>query len=418
MSAASVGAVPPIAAPGSKGALAGIRVLDCTTFFAAPFAAMLLADFGADVIKIEAPPAGDPSRYRQDDSGYSSGFASVNRNKRSLLIDLKNPASQPILRGLAERSDVIVLNVRPQSRPALGLAYEQLRAINPRLIYLSISGYGESPENLDRPAFDTTAQAVSGLLSLILDDPDREVRITAMLSDVLAGVFGCTGVLAAIAARERTGEGQEVRTSLLQATLAFELINFYTLFAAQVSGWSNPETTVRTAGYVLRGSDGGRFAAHVPPSPEKIWHGFLDALELRSLDEDERFRSKAARAANYPALYRIVADRVATRPRAYWMARLIEREIACAPFNELAEVFDDPIVKGVNMLHRFIDPWGREQKTVGSGIELSRTPALAPRRAPLPGEHNREILHWLGASEQKVSELERLGVLVTGKVKV
>ena len=394
---------------GLPGPLAGIRVLDLTSFLGGPYAGMLLADLGADVIKVEAPPGGDPSRNRQDHVGYSSTYAGVNRNKRSVVLDLKNPEARPLLHALIKRCDVILLSIRPKSRPGLGLDYESLRAINPRLIYCSITGYGESPEARDRPAFDTTAQALSGLLSLVLGSFDREVTIRAFLSDILAGVYACNGVLAAIVARTETGEGQEVRTSLLEASLAFEVFNFFTLFAAQAA--NREHTSVRPAGYLLRGSDGKPFAVHVPPSPEHIWHNFITALGLPWLDEDQRFKSKAARAANYPELHRIVADHVHTAPRAHWTAKLAEREVACAPIYALDEVFDDPLVQGLGMLHTFIDPWGKEQKTVGSGVKLSGFPPMDPRRAPLLGEHNRSVLSELGLPGDEIERLERIGVI-------
>ena len=393
----------------AAGALAGIRVLDLTSFLGGPYAGMLFADLGAYVVKIEAPPGGDPSRNRQDHVGYSSTYAGVNRNKRSVVLDLKHPECRPLLHRLVKWCDVILLSIRPRSRAGLGLDYDSLRALNPGLIYCSITGYGETPEARDRPAFDTTAQALSGLLSLVLGKFDREVTITAMLSDLLAGVYACNGVLAALVARKDTGEGQEVRTSLLQASLAFEVFNFFTLFAAQAA--NRTYTSVRPAGYLLHGSDGKPFAVHVPPSPEGIWRNFVGALGLPWLDEDERFRSKAARAANYPLLHGIVADHVRTAPRAHWMEKLSEREVACAPIYTLSEVFSDPIVQSLGMLQTFIDPWGKEQKTVGSGVSLSRTPPVVPRRAPLLGEHNRSVLHELGCPDDEIDRLQRSGVI-------
>ncbi len=395
--------------PGGAGALSGTVVLDVTNFLGGPYAGMLLCDLGADVIKLEAPPHGDPARYRQDNPGYSSAFAGVNRNKRSVLIDLKQAASRPVLRDLVMRADVLLISLRPKSRAALGLDYETLRAINPRLIYCSITGYGETPEALDLPAFDTTAQAKSGLLDLVLGNFDHEVTITAMLSDILAGVFACNGVLAALAARGQTGEGQEVRTSLLQASLGFEIFNFFTMFAAQAA--NSPHSKARPAGYLLRGSDGKPFAVHVPPSPPTIFPNFMAALGLSHLVEDERFKSMASRAANYPVLHKIVADHVLSEPASVWLKRLAEREVACSAINRLDEVFSDPVVQSLGMLHKVTDPWGKEQHTVGSGIEFSRTPSVKPQRAPLLGEHNRDVMHWLGRADHEIDQLEKSGVL-------
>lgn len=395
----------------SDGPLAGHIILDLTSFLGGPYAGMLLADLGAEIIKIEAPPYGDPSRYRQENPGYSSAYAGINRNKRSLLIDLKNPQSRPILHDLVKRSDALIISTRPQSRAALGVDYPTLRAINPRLVYCSITGYGETKEALNVPAFDTTAQARSGLLSLVLGEFDHEVTITAMLSDILAGVYACNGVLAALAARARTGEGQEVRTSLLQASLGFEVFNFYTLFAAQAA--NSPYRNARPAGYLLRGSDGKPFAVHVPPSPPSIFPNFVTALGLSHLVEDERFKSMGARAANYPVLHKIVAEHVLGAPRDEWLVKLTERGVACSPINRLDEVFDDPIVQSLGMLHNIIDPWGKTQRTVGSGVEFLQTPTVVPKRAPLLGEHNRDIARWLGMDDATIERLEQSGVLGT-----
>lgn len=390
--------------------LTGIRVLDFSSFLGGPYAGMLLADLGANIIKIETPPGGDPTRDRPDLPGYSSTYAGVNRNKRSVVLDLKHPDARPLVHKMVEASDVLLLSTRPRSRAALGLDYKSLSKVNPRLIYCSVTGYGETEAARDVPAFDTTAQALSGLLSLVLGDIDREVTIGAFLSDVLAGVFACNGVLAAIAARHLTGRGQEVRTSLLQASLAFEVFNFFSLFAAQAAG--RQISKVRPAGYMLRGSDNLPFAVHVPASPERVWHSFVAALGMTSLNDDERFKTRALRLANYPAMHEVIARHVrATAPRAHWIERLKAKEVACAPIYELAEVFGDPIVRSLGMLKTFIDPWGKEQKTVGSGVDFSGTPTVAPTRAPLLGEHNREVLAEFGLKRAEIGRLEKSGVI-------
>lgn len=391
--------------------LSGVRVLDFTSFLGGPYAGMLLADLGADIVKVEAPPVGDPARDRQDLPGYSSTYSGVNRNKRSVLLDLKQKGARELLHRMVAQSDVMLLSIRPRSRKALGLEYASLRRVNPRLVYCSVTGYGETDAARDVPAFDTTAQAMSGLLALVLGSVDREVTIRAFLSDVLAGVFACNGVLAALNARQLTGKGQEVRTSLLQASLAFEIFNFHTLFAAQAAG--HEFSNVRPAGYLLRGSDNLPFAVHVPPSPERNWHTFIDTLGMSFLRDDERFQTKASRAANYSTLHHIIVEHVRARgTRAQWVKRLQAREVACSPIYELAEVFTDPIVKSLGMLKTVTDPWGKKQKTVGSGVEFSATPVVEPVRAPLLGEHNREVLQSFGLTKTEIARLEKDGVLV------
>jgi crotonobetainyl-CoA:carnitine CoA-transferase CaiB-like acyl-CoA transferase len=311
---------------------------------------------------------------------------------------------------MVEQSDVILLSIRPRSRASLGLDYKSLSKINPRLIYCSVTGYGETDASRDIPAFDTTAQAMSGLLSLVIGNLDQEVTIRAMLSDILSGVFACNGVLAAIAARHMTGKGQEVRTSLLQATLAFEAFNFFTMFAAQAAGRAS--TNVRPAGYLLRGSDNLPFAVHVPPSPERVWHSYVSALDMPWLNDDDRFKTKALRATNYPALHHVIAEHVKGQAtRSEWISRLQAHEVACAPIYELSEVFGDPIVQSLGMLKTFTDPWGKQQQTVGSGVDFSDTPTVIPTRAPLLGEHNREVLTELGFGKVEIEQLEKSGVV-------
>jgi crotonobetainyl-CoA:carnitine CoA-transferase CaiB-like acyl-CoA transferase len=389
--------------------LTGIRVLDLTSFLGGPYASMLLADLGADVIKVESPPRGDPSRDRQDVAGYSSAYAGVNRNKRSLVLDFKNASTRPLFHRLVKSSDVLLVSIRPRSRAPLGLDYKTLREVNSRLIYCSVTGYGESGAALDVPAMDTTAQAMSGLLSLVAGKIEGEVSIGAYLSDVLVGLFACNGVLAAITARSLNGEGQEVRTSLLQASLAFELFNFFILFAAEDAGRN---TTNRPAHYLLRGSDNLPFAAHIPPSPDRVWHNFAAALGLDSLTSDPRFSTKALRAENYSALHGVISEHTRkTKSRAEWIELLRVRELPCAPVYELSEVFGDPIVKSLEMLKMFADPWGKSCRTIGSGVDFSATPTVAPVRAPLLGEHNREILTDLGLGVAEIEELERAGVI-------
>lgn len=395
-----------------RGALDGIRVIDQTNFIAGPFGAMLLADLGAEVIKVEAPPLGDPSRYREDDSGYSTGFGAVNRNKKSLLLDLKSASGREVFERLLGTSDVLMTSLRPRARQQLGISYEQLRGRYPRLVYCSIAGLGEKGRALDRPAFDTTAQAQSGLLSLITGEFDKPVRIKAFLSDQLAGIYAAYGVMGALLARERTGRGQYVVTSLLQASIAFSVSQFYHYFAAARRGTQGRVgLTMRTAGFLFTAGDGLPFAIHVPPSPPKVWLQFTEAMGRTDLREDPRFADKAGREANYEALHAILAAEVKSHPRSYWLQRLEEHDVPCAPAYKLGEVFQDPVVRDLEMLAHTTHPSGHEEDTVGSGVELSDTPATVRVRAPLAGEHSQVLLRELGYSEADIQ-----GLIATGAV--
>lgn len=394
-----------------QGALSGTRVVDMTNFIAGPYGTMLLADLGAEVIKLEAPPNGDPSRYREDDSGYSTGFAAVNRNKKSLFLDLKSEVGRAALERLLETTDVLVLSLRPRTRQQLGLDYETLSHRFPKLVYCSIAGLGEKGMALDRPAFDTTAQAMSGLLSLITGDFDKPVRIKAFLADQLAGLYACYGIMAALLARVRTGRGQYVSTSLLQASIAFAVSNFYHQFAAERDGKAGRVgLSLRTAGFLFIAGDGKPFAVHVPPSPPKVWLTFTEALDRVDLREDERFRDKANREQNYEELHAILVEQVKSHPRSYWLERLERFDVPCAPVYGLGEVFSDPLVQGLGLLAHSVTPFGQEERTVGSGVELSDTPALVRHRAPLPGEHSAALLRELGYGDLEIERMAEAGV--------
>ena len=391
--------------------MSGIVVLDLTSFVAGPYGSMLLADLGADIIKIEAPPRGDPSRYRESESGYSSGFAALNRNKRSLMVDLRTPGGQETLSRLLPKTDVILISIRPGARQKLGIAYDQVAAVNPRVVYCSLTGYGETEAAIDKPAFDTTAQGRSGLLRVIVPDvEDKPVRIKAMLSDQLAGMYACYGILGALLARERTGKGQEIKTSLLQASIAFLTSNFCHSFEAQKSGLTT-RLSFRTAGFVFVAADGLVFAIHIPPSPESVWEAFIDAIGMSRLREDNRFRTKADREANYEVLHEVISAHIKQAPRSHWIAQLERSDVPCVPVYELREVFNDPVVASLGLLKEVLDPWKEPSYTVGSGVTLSGTPMVEPDRAPLAGEHNRPILKWLGFGPDQIDEFEHSGVI-------
>lgn len=393
------------------GALAGTRVLDITNFFAGPHACMMLADMGADVIKIEQPPRGDPTRNREDDSGYAASFVAKNRNKRSIILDLKSPEGQKIFQRLVRESDVLVTSMRPQTRDRLGLSYNQISQLNPKLVYCSVTGYGETALATDRPAFDTTAQALSGLLSMITTNYDQPMAIKALLSDLLAGHYACHGIMSALLARVTTGRGQEVKTSLLEASIAFADSAFYHVLLAQALGLPKKQQEMRTAGFLFIASDGLPFAVHVPPSPEKNWIFYTDAMGMPELRDDPRFKEKLPRDENYPALHAELSRQVKSQPRDFWLKRLIEHDVPCAPIYGLTEVFEDPLVASLGMLHTVRDPWGKDRKVVGTGVRMSDSTVAVPARAPLMGENTREILAELKYAPDEISRFEKQGTV-------
>ena len=390
----------------TQGALSGLRVIDMTKFIAAPFGAMHLADMGADVIKVEAPPKGDPNRYRDDNSGLSSGFRAVNRNKRSIMLDLTTEAGHDVLSRLLSTADVMIVTMRPASRTKLKIAYDQLRERYPKLIYVSVTGFGE--DAADKHSFDTTAIAMSGLLRQLSIDTSKPLRMSTFLADQLTGLYVAYGVLCALQARHRTGRGQYLSTSLLRATIGFSTVSFYHFFdknRADQEKTPDGKTRFRSAAFFGTASDGLDLAMHVPPSPAFYWGAFASALGRQDLTADPRFRSRTARDKNYEELDAIVREIIATRPRDEWLEVMDTHEIACAPVCDTSEVFTEPVAQALGLLTRVPNADNPDELTIGPAVGFSETPGQIRHSAPRLGENTAEILAELGYSVDEAAEL-------------
>src|SRR5438094_6745835 len=299
-------------------ALQGVRVIEMSSYVTGPFAGAMLSDLGADVIKVEEPGKGYPFRG-WGDRLYSATFCSLNRNKRSITLDIRQDEGRDILLRFLAAADVFIENFRPGTLAKRGLGYETVRELNPKIVYCSISGFGHTGPYRDRPGYDTVGQAMSGLLSLLtdLDDP-RPMGIS--IADHLTGIFACYGILGASVARRRGGEGQRVETSLLQACTAFLGENAARYFAS--GDVPTRETRTRIAQvYAFRASDGLPFVVHLS-SPQKFFESLAGAIGRPELAQDERFRSRTDRVAHHRELRAILADAFVTAPRAEWLARL------------------------------------------------------------------------------------------------
>lgn len=369
------------------GALHGVKVVEFASYVSGPYAGMLLADLGAEVIKIEAPD-GDPFRgWGRNKS--SPHFESVNRNKKSVVLDLKTSEGRDVAYRLAASCDVLIENFRVGKLEALGLGYDRLRGTNPRLIYCSITGFGADGPYKDRPGYDTVGQALGGLLGL-LTDFSKPLPMGVSLSDHLSGVFACYGVLAALYARERTGKGQRIGTSLLEATAFFIGENA----AAYFEDGKVPSRATRTYAaqvYAFVAQDGLPFVIHLS-SPQKFWAGLAKAVGREDWLSDPRFESISARRKNYDALQGALGPIFASRPRAHWLERLQAQDVPCAPINTLQEVFDDPQVRHLGLCQEVEHPkWGRKRLIRGP-VRFEGTPVVAPSAAPSLGEHNAELL--------------------------
>lgn len=378
----------------TAGALDGLRVLDLTQVMAGPFCTMLLADLGADVIKIENPRSGDQTRRSW---GYavhgedSRAFLALNRNKRSVCLDLKLPDDLASFRRLVETADVVVENFRPGVTRRLGVDYETLAAINPRLIYASVSGFGQTGPYADRPGYDLIAQAMSGVMSITGTPDGTPVKCGLPVGDLGAGMFCALGIVSAVHARTRTGEGQYVETSLFEAALAMSVWESTEYWATgqvpQPLGSANrmsaPYQALRTKdGYLTLGANN-----------ERLWQRLCSALEVSGLLTDPRFVTNTDRMAHRDELAAELEERLATAGTDEWVALLLDAGVPAGPIRNYQEVLDDdPHVRARGMVQEVDHPVEGRVRVLGSPVRMSRTPARIRRHPPLLGEHTDEVL--------------------------
>jgi crotonobetainyl-CoA:carnitine CoA-transferase CaiB-like acyl-CoA transferase len=392
-----------------NGALDGIRILDLTSYIAGPFATMLLGDLGAEIIKIEQTGEGDMFRaWDKEPKLYSPLFRSFNRNKKSLTLNLRSPEGKKIFFQLAHEADVIVENFRPGVVGRLGIDYAAVAKANPRIIYCSISAFGQDGPYNAKPGYDTIGQALSGLLS-ILTDLNDPTGPGAPFSDHLGGIYGCYGILAALMARERTGKGQRVETSLLEATLSFIGYSI-TQFLASGRVPTMISRLHEAQVYAFVAEDGLPFVIHLS-HPKKFWDGLTEAIGRTELRGDARFGDGHARERNYDQLRAILKDVFRSNTREYWLKTLERHDVPCAPIRKMNEVFNDPQVRFLDRLVEINDAELGTSHFVKNGVTLSETPAQISRRPPKLGEDNREILAALGYGEQDIQALITKGIV-------
>jgi len=377
-----------------SGALAGIRVVEFANYVSGPYAGMLLGDLGADIVKVEEPTKGDPFRGwgRVE---YSPTFGSVNRNKKSVTIDLKSEIGKADARDLISTADVVIENFRVGTMDRLGLGYEAMRAANPGVIWCSITGYGSDGPYAMRPGYDTVGQATSGLLSLLTDVSDPKPKGIS-LSDHLAGITATNGILAAVIARGRTGRGQLVETSLLESTLSFCGENAARFFEnGKVPGRAT--RTHQAQVYAFTAQDGKAFVVHLS-SPTKFWVALTQVAGHPEWVEDPRFKTKETRGKNYDALHAALSDVFRANTRAHWMDLLLAADVPAAPLNTLDDVFSDPQVQHLKMRVDVPHPKLGMVGYVRNGLRMSDTPTAVNTCSPELGEHNDEILGPLRAA--------------------
>jgi crotonobetainyl-CoA:carnitine CoA-transferase CaiB-like acyl-CoA transferase len=395
----------------NKGALAGIRVLDLTRVLAGPYCTMFLGDLGAEVVKVEQPGVGDDTRGWGPpfSGGESAYFLCINRNKKSITIDLKSKEGVALIRQLSERADVLIENFRPGAMDRLGLGEKELRAANPKLIYASLSGFGADGPMSDVPGYDLIVQAWGGLMS-ITGMPDGEpTKVGVAIIDLVAGLMLGKAIAAALFAREKHGVGQKIDTSLLEAEVA-ALINAGSnyLIGGKVPGrWGNAHPTI--VPYQSFPTADGFLVLGV--ASETIWRRFCPAIGRTELADDARFAKNANRVENRAALISILAELFRTRDTATWLGLLNDAEVPCAPVQTIDQVFNAPQVRHREMLVTVDHPTAGTVSMAGIPVKFSATPASVRLPPPLLGQHTEEVLaSWLGMGDKEIAELKRKSV--------
>ena len=399
------------------GPLAGMKVIDLTHVMAGPTCTLMLADMGAEVIKIEKVPHGDDTRHTPPSIGdETASFLMMNRNKRGMALDLKKPSGPKVLRRLLESADVLVENFGPGVMGRLGFGYEDLRAKYPALIYCSLSGFGRTGPYKDRRGFDLVAQAMSGIMSFTGEGPGRPpVKCGAPLSDITAGILAAMGILAAYTHRLKTGEGQWVETSLYEAALMQtywqSAIALATGNAPKAMGSAHPLNAPYQA---FEAADGWIV---VGGANQRNWRRIAEAIGAPELVDDPRFLDSAARMAHLKELEVELAARFCTKPSAHWLQLLEQQGVPCGPVRDMLQALADPQTIARDMVVEVPHTKLGRVKTLGIPVKFSHTPAKIRSGAPVYGEHSHEILFEYGFCADEIVAFEEEGALVSAETK-
>ena len=389
-------------------ALSHIRVIDLTRVRSGPTAVRQLADWGADVIKVEAPESVEPDGALGA-SRHSSDFQNLHRNKRSITLNLKQPEAIEILMKLVETSDVVVENFRPDVKDRLGVDYESLKLRNPKIILASISGFGQDGPYAKRPGFDQIAQGMGGLMSITGAPGEGPMRVGIPVADLTAGLFCAMGIQTALLEREKSGVGQWVNTSLLQAQifmLDFQAARWLSEKHVAGQAGNNHPTSVPTG--VFKTSNG---SINLAVAGETIWRRFVEAVDKKEWLEMHEFKDAKQRLKNRDYLNKLIEEVTISKTSDEWVEKLEKVGVPCGPINSIDKVFSDPQVKHLGIAQS-VDtiPFGQTE-LVGQPFNLSRSPSIMKQRPPEKGEHNEDVLLDLGFSIEELDELKSKNII-------
>ena len=397
------------------GPLSGMVILDLTQILAGPMCTMVLADMGADVIKVEKPNGGDDNRRMGPPfiKDWSAGFLAVNRNKRSLALDLRGDAGRGVFRRLVEAADVVVENFRPGVMERLGLGYEELRNIKRSLVYCTISGFGSTGPARNRGGFDLVAQGVSGLMSITGHPNSPPAKVGVPITDLTAGLFAANGIMAAYIHSLKTGQGQMVDTSLMEAGVAYTVWESSVYFAeGEIPGPLGSAHRVSAPYQALRTKDG---YLNLGAATQPTWEQLCRAIGREDLMEDDRFRAPWDRKAREEELAALLEETFSTQNTSHWLELLDGAGVVAGPIYNMEQVYQDPQVLAREMMVDTQDPELGTIHNIGVPVKLSDTPGSIRRRAPALGEHSAEILLEYGFARGEVHGLLADGVILANQ---